>query len=27
VRMLSFAADDIKAQIPVSKAPQPSVVH
>lgn len=27
VRMLSFAADDIKAQIPVSRAPQPSVVH
>jgi len=27
VRMLSFAADDIKAQIPVLKAPQPSVVH
>lgn len=27
VRMLSFAADDIKAQIPVSKTTQPSVVH
>ena len=27
VRMLTFVADDIKAQIPVSKVPQPSVVH
>ena len=27
VRMLTFAADDIKVQIPVSRAPQPSVIH